>query len=447
MRFRVVPVRAPRPRLRDGASADRAQPAARLAAPSLSCATSARATRSLHRMRADRLRAAAATSGASTLRRRDADTTAVDDLEASRRRIEELERELRETRERSSAFTRIAESIDHHVYINEVLPGGGRRTLFAGPGRDRLLGGVPADGDWGRAWIEAVHPDDRALYAEHTARYLRGEMSEVRCRLIGLDGVTRWIVGGGDAPQGGRPPDHRGHRARCDGRGDCRGAPARGRAHRRPDGLFNRRHFSEVLEAELERSRRSSVTPGLLVIDVDHFKSRQRHLRPPGRRRGADRDRGAAAQRRAQLRHRGALGRRGVHRARSRPRGRAVAAAICETLRAQRERDDDRGRRAHARGHRLDRRRARAIRRARTRRSSTGRPRAVRRQAPRAQLHEALRRAHRARSRRGGARGDPPRPGALALGRRARRRVRAARRGGRRACPARSPAASRCPTT
>ena len=123
-----------------------------------------------------------------------ADSHEVDDLEASRRRIEELERELRETRERSDAFTRIVESIDHHVYINEVLPGGGRRTLFAGPGRDRLLGGVPADGDWGRAWIEAVHPDDRARYAEHTARYLRGEMSEVRCRLIGLDGVTRWIV-------------------------------------------------------------------------------------------------------------------------------------------------------------------------------------------------------------------------------------------------------------
>ena len=56
---------------------------------------------------------------------------------------------------------------------------------------------MPDDGDWGRAWIEAVHPDDRALYAEHTARYLRGEMSEVRCRMIGLDGVTRWICGGG----------------------------------------------------------------------------------------------------------------------------------------------------------------------------------------------------------------------------------------------------------
>jgi diguanylate cyclase (GGDEF)-like protein/putative nucleotidyltransferase with HDIG domain len=207
------------------------------------------------------------------LRPENADATAVDDLEVSRRRIEALERELKESRERSSAFTRIVESIDHHVYINEVLPGGGRRTLFSGPGRDRLLGGVPADGDWGRAWIEAVHPDDRARYAEHTARYLRGEMSEVRCRLIGLDGVTRWIIGGG-------MPRREGDRLIVEG--IVRDATAevtaeeRLREAARTDaltGLFNRRHFSEVLEAELERSRRSDLRPALLLIDVDHFKS------------------------------------------------------------------------------------------------------------------------------------------------------------------------------
>ena len=197
----------------------------------------------------------------------------MEELEASRRRIEELERELRETRERSAAFTRIVESIDHHVYINEVLPGGGRRTLFSGPGRDKLLGGVPADGDWGRAWIDAIHPDDRALYAEHTAKYLRGEMSEVRCRLIGLDGVTRWICGGG-------MPRWEGERLIVEGivRDATAevGAEERLREAARTDaltGIFNRRHFSEVFEAELERSRREDLTPGVLLIDVDHFKA------------------------------------------------------------------------------------------------------------------------------------------------------------------------------
>jgi diguanylate cyclase (GGDEF)-like protein/putative nucleotidyltransferase with HDIG domain len=197
----------------------------------------------------------------------------VEDRDANLRRIEELELELRETRERSAAFTRIVESIDHHVYINEVLPGGGRRTLFSGPGRDKLLGGVPADGDWGRAWIDAIHPDDRERYAEHTAKYLRGEMSEVRCRLIGLDGVTRWICGGG-------MPRWEGDRLIVEGivRDATAevGAEERLREAARTDaltGIFNRRHFSEVLEAELERSRRDRLSPGLLLVDVDHFKA------------------------------------------------------------------------------------------------------------------------------------------------------------------------------
>jgi diguanylate cyclase (GGDEF)-like protein len=194
------------------------------------------------------------------------------ELEACRRRIAELERLVRETDERADAFRRIVQSIDHHLYINEVMPDGGRRAIFVGPGRDRLLGGVPEDGDWGRAWIAAVHPDDRALYAEHTARYLRGEMSEVLCRLIGLDGVTRWIRGGGS-------PRRDGDRLIVEG--IVRDATAEVRAEQllkeasRTDALtaiFNRRHFAEMLEAELERSRSEGLTPGLLLVDVDHFK-------------------------------------------------------------------------------------------------------------------------------------------------------------------------------
>jgi diguanylate cyclase (GGDEF)-like protein len=191
---------------------------------------------------------------------------------AAGRRIEELERLLQESDERADAFRRIVQSIDHHLYINEVFPDGRRKAVFVGPGRDRLLGGVPSDGDWGRAWIEAVHPDDRALYAEHTARYLRGEMSEVLCRLIGLDGVTRWIRGGGS-------PRREGTRLIVEG--IVRDATAEVHAEEllkqasRTDSLtsiFNRRHFSEMFDAELERSRSERLTPGLLLVDVDHFK-------------------------------------------------------------------------------------------------------------------------------------------------------------------------------
>jgi diguanylate cyclase (GGDEF)-like protein/putative nucleotidyltransferase with HDIG domain len=194
------------------------------------------------------------------------------ELDACRAQIAALEQRLRETDDRADSFRRIVQSIDHHLYINEVLPGGGRRALFVGPGRERLLGGVPADGDWGRAWIEAVHPDDRALYAEHTARYLRGEISEVLCRLVGLDGVTRWIRGGGS-------PRFEGDRLIVEG--IVRDATVEVRAEQllqeasRTDALtgsYNRRHFAEFLDAELERSRSHDLTPGLLLVDVDHFK-------------------------------------------------------------------------------------------------------------------------------------------------------------------------------
>ena len=92
-------------------------------------------------------------------------------------------------------------------------------------------------------------------------------------------------------------------------------------------GLFNRRHFSEVLEAELERSRRDCLTPGLLLLDVDHFKAVNDTY---GHQVGdavlseiATRLRGAVRT----LRHRGALGRRGVHRAGAVARARALALA------------------------------------------------------------------------------------------------------------------------
>jgi diguanylate cyclase (GGDEF)-like protein/putative nucleotidyltransferase with HDIG domain/PAS domain S-box-containing protein len=194
------------------------------------------------------------------------------DAEALRAQIEALEQRVRETDERADAFRRIVQSIDHHLYINEVLPDGGRRALFVGPGRERLLGGVPDDGDWGRAWIEAVHPDDRALYAEHTQRYLRGEMSEVLCRLVGLDGVTRWIRGGGS-------PRREGDRLIVEG--IVRDATAEVVAAQRLEGasrtdsltgICNRRHFVEQFDAELTRSRELDLTPGLLLVDVDHFK-------------------------------------------------------------------------------------------------------------------------------------------------------------------------------
>ena len=132
----------------------------------------------------------------------------------------------------------------------------------------------PSDGDWGRAWIEAVHPDDRARYAEHTARYLRGEMSEVRCRMIGLDGVTRWIVGGG-------MPRRIGDRLIVEGivreptvEVRAERAAARGRTHRRADRALQ---SPPLLRGARGRARelapRGPHARRPALIDVDHFKT------------------------------------------------------------------------------------------------------------------------------------------------------------------------------
>ena len=37
-------------------------------------------------------------------------------------------------------------------------------------------------------------------------------------------------------------------------------------------GAFNRRHFSEALDAELARAARQGTGTGLLAVDIDHFK-------------------------------------------------------------------------------------------------------------------------------------------------------------------------------
>src|SRR5210317_1199415 len=38
-------------------------------------------------------------------------------------------------------------------------------------------------------------------------------------------------------------------------------------------GVFNDRHFKYVLQAEMDRSKRSGIPTSLVMIDLDHFKN------------------------------------------------------------------------------------------------------------------------------------------------------------------------------
>ena len=147
-------------------------------------------------------------------------------------------------------------------------------------------------------------------------------------------------------------------------------------------GLFNRRHFSEVLEAELERSRRESLTPGLALVDVDHFKTVNDTYGHQVGDAVLSEVAGRLRRCRSVVRLRGSLGRRGVHRARPGARSRTGAlAGLPGSARERRRHARDR-RSAATRHHGLGRWRAgrsdglaRADRR-------PGRPRAVLGQAP-----------------------------------------------------------------
>ena len=89
-------------------------------------------------------------------------------------------------------FTRLLEVTGEHVYAALAHPEGGFEELFQGPGADRLLGGAVPDAEMTN-WEAALHPEDRAAYDAFNAQLATGSSSEVEYRLIGADGITRWV--------------------------------------------------------------------------------------------------------------------------------------------------------------------------------------------------------------------------------------------------------------
>jgi diguanylate cyclase (GGDEF)-like protein len=177
-------------------------------------------------------------------------------------------------------YGRLLGSIHAHLYIDELQPDGRVVEVWSGPGIERFLGGTPPPGSGIlEAWEAAVHPDDRAVY-DAWDEIRRLEPAEFEYRMVGLDGVTRWVL---DRCHPRRTADGR---LLIDGmisditerkRIELELQAAREEAERlaRTDvltGLANRRQLGEELERELDRARREGTSLGLLLVDVDHFK-------------------------------------------------------------------------------------------------------------------------------------------------------------------------------
>src|SRR5215204_3677216 len=94
--------------------------------------------------------------------------------------------------EASDRFSRLLDVVGEHVYLALAYPDGRIQELFQGPGADRLLGGAEPDAEM-KNWDAAVHPHDRLAYEAYNAALAAGEDAEVEYRLVGADGITRWV--------------------------------------------------------------------------------------------------------------------------------------------------------------------------------------------------------------------------------------------------------------
>ncbi|MEU4159453.1 PAS domain S-box protein [Actinoplanes sp. NPDC026670] len=108
-----------------------------------------------------------------------------------RRRALDLELELARAQR---GFDRIVANLSDFLWTVRIAPDGTVRMVYASPDNTGIFGGpAPAGGDLGMAMAEMMHPDDRAAFLAFRHTLTTGQTAETVCRLIGGDGVTRWV--------------------------------------------------------------------------------------------------------------------------------------------------------------------------------------------------------------------------------------------------------------
>jgi len=182
----------------------------------------------------------------------------------------------------AALLTRLAAPAGVHLYEFEMTPDDEYRcTVFVADAIASMLGPVPEGADVEEAWEACVHDDDREVY-EGTVTDLRaGLATEIEYRLVGFDGVTRWVW------ERCVPREHRADGIMVvDGivaditerhRIEEELAAAHDRlahmAYHDPlTELPNRRLFTEHLEVAIERAHRDGSAVAVLFIDLDGFK-------------------------------------------------------------------------------------------------------------------------------------------------------------------------------
>jgi diguanylate cyclase (GGDEF)-like protein/PAS domain S-box-containing protein len=167
--------------------------------------------------------------------------------------------------EASDRLRSLLDVVGEHVYLALALPDGGVKELFQGPGADRLLGGAEPDPDM-KNWDAAVHPDDRQAVDAFNRALGAGQDAEVEYRLIGADGITRWVH------------DRGATRRRPDGQIEISGIVS--------DVTERRRIRAELAEAHAALSRVvTAMEDHLYTLSIDASGDRRSVYRGPNRER------------------------------------------------------------------------------------------------------------------------------------------------------------------
>lgn len=187
--------------------------------------------------------------------------------------VSPLERDELGLAEAHNTLKRVLGAIEEYVYVGEFLPDDSYRLVFAGPCRERFLG-MSIDAARGAVWVDYVHPSDMDVFDHaHDAAQATGRL-DVEYRLVGADGVVRWVR------DRGHVRDQYGRRL-LDGsildvteiktaREALEAAKAEAQRVAQLDpltGVFNRRSMASQLGSLGDQP------VGVLSIDIDNFKN------------------------------------------------------------------------------------------------------------------------------------------------------------------------------
>ena len=151
------------------------------------------------------------------------------------------------------------------------------RTSYS-PAWGRMLGFEPHEFEQDvETWESLVHPDDWSDIRNSLEPHLRGERDayQAEYRLRHKDGRWVWVLAAGrvlDRDERGQPLRMVGILQDVSQRKVMEESLVQLATSDPLTGLWNRRHFAEMVRGELGRLRRHQSTAGLLLLDLDHFK-------------------------------------------------------------------------------------------------------------------------------------------------------------------------------